>query len=103
MQQLTHTPTENPSTNIYGNQPNIYDINIQRQELKKVVLIANTIKGKLNSQQKTNTSWLVTTIKSIPKTPIQKSEKPIFLFRRTHEAAVRNRKIFVVFKGDLGA
>ena len=36
------------------------------------------------------------------KTPIQKSEKPIFSFRRTHEAAVRNRKILAAFKGDLG-
>ena len=44
-----------------------------------------------------NTSWLVTTIK----TPIQKFEKPIFSFRITHEAAVRNSKILVAFKGDL--
>ena len=28
IQQLTHTPTENPSTNVHGNQQNIYDINI---------------------------------------------------------------------------
>ena len=33
MQQLTHTPTENPSTKLHGNQQNIYDINIQCQEL----------------------------------------------------------------------
>ena len=79
MQQLTHTPTENPSTNVHGNQQNIYDINIQRQELYKGMLIANTLKGKPKSQQKTNASWLVTTIKAILKTPFQKSEKPIFL------------------------
>ena len=47
--------------------------------------------------------WLVTTIKAILKTPIQKPEKPIFSFRRTHEAAVRYRKILAAFKGDLGA
>ena len=29
----------------------------------------------------------------ILKTPVQKFDKPIFLFRRTHEAAVRNSKI----------
>ena len=65
------------------------------------MLIENTLKGKLNIQQTTNVLWLVTKIKVIPKMPIQKSEKPIFLFRRTHEAAVINRKILAAFKGDL--
>ena len=65
--------------------------------------IVNIIKGKLNSQQTTNTSWIVTPIKAILKMPIQISEKPIFLFRRTHEATVRNRKIFAAFRGYLGA
>ena len=84
MQQLTHTPTENPSTNVHGNQQNIYDINIQRQELYKGVLIANTLKGKLNSQQTTNASWMVTTTKAILKTPIRKFVKPILLLRKMH-------------------
>ena len=57
------------------------------------MLISNTIKGKLNIQQSTNASWLVTTIKATLKIPIQKFENPIFLFKRTHEAAVRNSKI----------
>ena len=56
MQQLTQTPTENPITNLHGNQQSIYDINIQRQELDKEMLIVNTLKGKLSSQQSTNTS-----------------------------------------------
>ena len=67
------------------------------------MLIANTLNGKLNNQQSTNASWLVTVIKAILKTPIQKFENPIFLFRRTHEAAVRNSKILAAFKGYLGA
>ena len=67
------------------------------------MLIANTLKGELNSQQSTNASWLVTTIKATLKIPIQKFEKPIFSFKRTHEAAVRNSKIMAAFKGDLGA
>ena len=58
------------------------------------MIIANTLKVKLNSQQ---------SIKATLKTQIQKFEKPIFLFRRTHEAAVRNIKILAAFKGDLGA
>ena len=103
MQQLTHTATENPSTHINGNQQNIYDINIQRQELDKGMLIANTLKGNLNSQQTTNASWLVTTIKAILKTPIQKFEKLILSFRRTDDAAVSNSIIIAAFKGDLGA
>ena len=103
MQQLKHTTTENPSTYVYGNKQNIYDINFQRQELDKGMLIENTLKGNLNSQQTTNASWLVTTIKAIPKMLIQKSENPIFLFKRTYESAVRNRKILTKLKGDLGA
>ena len=67
------------------------------------MLTENTLKGKLNSQQTTDASWLVTTIKAIPKTPIQNFENLMFLFRRTHEASVRNKKIFAAFKRDLGA
>ena len=103
MQQLTHTPTENPSKTIPGNQPNIYDINIQRQELNTGMHIDITLNVKLNSQQKTNASWLVTTIQVIPKTPIQKFEKTIFSFRITHEVTVRNIKRLAAFNGDLGA
>ena len=67
------------------------------------MLIANTLKGKLNSQKYKNASWLVTTIKATLKTPIHKFEKPIFSFKRTHEAAVRNSKTFAAFKVDSGA
>ena len=98
MQQLTHTPTENTSTNVHVNQQTIYDINIQHQELYKGMLIENTLKGKMNSQKTTNTLWLVTTIKAILKTPIQKFENPILSFRRTHEVAVRNSKILAAIK-----
>ena len=57
------------------------------------MLISKTLKGELNSQQSANAALLVTTIKATLKTPIQKFKKPIFLFKRTHESAVRNRKI----------
>ena len=103
MKTLTYKPTDNPSTNVHGNQEIISDINNQGIELDKGMLIANNLTGKLNSQQSANASWLVTTIKATLKIPIQKFEKPIFSFKRTHEAAVRNRKIMVAFKGDLGA
>ena len=62
------------------------------------MLISNTLKVKLNIQNTTNELWLVTTIKEILKTPIQKFEKPILLFRRTHEAEVRNSKILAETK-----
>ena len=95
----THTHSNiNPSTNIHGNRQNMYDINIQRQDLYKGMLIANTLKVKLNSKKTTNASWLVTTIKAILKTPIQISEDPILSFRRTHEVAVRNIKILATIK-----
>ena len=45
----------------------------------------------------------MTTIKGILKTQIQKFENPIFLFRRTHEVAVRNIKILAEFNDHLGA
>ena len=67
------------------------------------MFIANTLKGKLNSQHPTNASCMVTIIKATLKTLIQKFEKLIFSFRRTHEAAVRNSKILAAFKGGLGA
>ena len=102
MKTPTYTPTYNPSKKVDGNQQNIYDINIQRQELDKWIIIENTLKCKPKSQQTTSTSWLVTNIKAIMTTPIQKFEKPIFLFRRTHEAAVRNRKILAALTCDLG-
>ena len=62
------------------------------------MLIANNLKVKLNSQKTTNASWLEIMIKAILKTPIQKSENPIFSFRRPHEAAVRNSKILAAIK-----
>ena len=103
MKTLTYKPTDNPSTNVHGNHQSISVINTQHIELEKGMLIANTLKVKLNSQQSTNASWVVTTIKATLKIPIQKFEKPIFSFKRTHEAAVRNIKILSAFKGDLGA
>ena len=67
------------------------------------MLIANTLKYKMKSQQTTNALWPVTTIKAILNTPIQKFVNPILLFRITHKSAFRNRKIIAAFKGDLGA
>ena len=102
MKTLTYTPTDNPSTIVHGNHQSYSDINNQRKELDKGMLIANTLKGKFNSQQYTNASWLVTTIKATLKIPIRKFENPIFSFKRTHEAAIGNRKTLAGFKGDLG-
>ena len=76
METLTYTPTENPSTNVHGKKKNIYDINTQRKKLDKGILTANTLKGRLNSQQSTNASWLVITIKATLKTPIKKFKSP---------------------------
>ena len=63
-----------------------------------MILTENTLKGKLNNQQMTNTLWIVTTTKAILKAPIQKYENPIFSFSRTHEEAVRNSKILAAIK-----
>ena len=65
--------------------------------------LANILKGKLNRQKTTNTSFLVTTIKEIIKTPIQKMDKPIFSLKIKNDAASRNRKIILAFNGNLGA
>ena len=103
MKTLTYNPTDNPNTNVHRNQKSISVINTQRIELDKGMLISNTLKDKLYSQQSTNASWLVTTIKATLKIPIQTFENPIFSFKRNHEAKVRNSKIFAAFQGDLGA
>ena len=81
MKKLIYNPTDNLSTNVYGNKQSISDINTQRIELDKGMLIENTLKGKLNSQNSTNASWLVTTIKATLKIPIQKFEQPSFSLR----------------------
>ena len=62
----------------------------------------NILKGNINRQKNTNTSWLVKKIKEMMKTPIQKLDKPIFSFKRTNEAASRNIKIISTFNGNLG-
>ena len=98
MQQLKQFLKENTSANIHGNQQNIYDINIQRQELYKGMIISNTLTVKLNIQKTMNALWLVTTIKAILKMSIQEFDNPIFLFRRTHETAVRINKILAEIK-----
>ena len=84
MKKLTYNPTDNPSTNLHRNQQSHFDINTQLIELDKGMLIANTLKGRLNSQHSTNVSWLVNTIKATLKITIQKFENPIFSFKRTH-------------------
>ena len=76
----------------------MYDVNIQRQKLYKVILIANTLKVDLNSQKTINASWIVTMIKSILNTTIHRLEKPIFSFRLKYEAAVWNSKILAAIK-----
>ena len=44
-------------------------------------------------------SVLINTINNvILKTPVHKFEDPIFLFRKTYEAAFRNRKIHAAIK-----
>ena len=50
MKTLTYTPKDNPITNVDLNQQIIYYINTQQKELDKGMIIANTLKGKLNSQ-----------------------------------------------------
>ena len=56
MKKITYNPTDNPSRNVHGNKQIISDINTQRIELDKEILIANTLKGKLNIQLSTNAS-----------------------------------------------
>ena len=106
IQQLTHNPTEIPSTNININQQNIHDINIQRHKLNKGILIEKPLKYK--AEQSIEDERIVDSNNNQSgtedaNTEIQKSENPIFSFRRTHESGVRNSKILVEFKVDLSA
>ena len=92
--ETTHTHSDRRSKykHTWKSTKYVFDINIQHQELDKGMLIENNLKCKPSSKQPTDASWLVTMIKAILKTPIQKSEKPILLFRRTHTIAFNNRK-----------
>ena len=76
MKTLTYNPADDASTNIHGNQQIISDINNQHIELDKGMIIANTLKGKLNSLQSTNASWIVTTIKAKLKYQFRNSKRP---------------------------
>ena len=67
------------------------------------MLIENSLKDKLNIQQKTNTSWMVTTIKAILKTPIKESEKPIFSFRTGMETKMTRGLRYLSFRCKIKA
>ena len=56
MKIISYKPTDNPSKNVHVNLQSISDINTQRIELDKGMIIENTLKVKLNSQQSTNAS-----------------------------------------------
>ena len=65
--------------------------------------MAKFIKCKLYLTQKSNTTWLVTTIKRLIIKPVKKLGKPVFYLKRTHEAAQKNSQILAAFKGNLGS
>ena len=52
MSQLSKPSTKEPSNTTPGNQTNSYNINIQHQELKKGMHIADTLKSELNRKYK---------------------------------------------------
>ena len=65
--------------------------------------MAKILKGKLDRTQKSNATWLVTTIKRLIIKPVKELGLPVFSFKRTQEAAHQNRKILAAFNGNFCA
>ena len=46
-------------------------------------IVTNIIKIKVDRKQKSNATWMVTTIKRLIIKPVKKLGKPVFAFKRT--------------------
>ena len=101
--QHSNLSTTAPSNTTSENPTKIHDTDIQRQELEKGTYLSKILKVNLNKQKNANTSWLVTTIKELLKTPIQKLDKPILLFKRTNDASSMSSKVLEALNVNLGA
>ena len=60
-----------------------------------------TLKIKLDHQQKSNTSWLVTTIKQLVRKISKELRTVLLSLKRTQEAAVHNSNIMAAFNVNL--
>ena len=63
----------------------------------------NIIKSKLDRRQKSNATWLVTTIKRLIIKLVKKLGKLVLSFKLTHEAAQTNSQKLSSFNENLGA
>ena len=65
--------------------------------------MAKFLQGKIDQTQKSNTTWLVTTIYKLIIEPVKELGLPVFSFKITQEAARQNSKIVSAVNGNLGA
>ena len=64
--------------------------------------MAKILRGHLDRQQKSNMSWIVTTIKQLIRTTSKEFQSPVFSSKWTQEAEVQNSNIMVDFNRNLG-
>ena len=75
----------------------------QNQDLDKGIKMAKIIKCKLDRTQKSNSTWLVMTIKRLIIKPVNKFGPPVFSFKLTQEAARQSSQILTAFNVNLVA
>ena len=63
----------------------------------------NFLKGKLDQTQKSNSIWLVITIKILIIKRVNKLGPPVFSFQQTQEYSRQNSQLLAVFNVNLGA
>ena len=98
MPSSAHSKTMSSSAYYY--QPRSLNNNIfrQRQHFLKGYYSYRLVALSWGLPSSSHGVWINTINTAILKTPVQKFEKAIFLFRRTHEAAVRENKILAAIK-----
>ena len=74
----------------------------QQQDLNIGIKMAINIRGKINQKQQFHKSWLVTTIKNLPRRPIKDPTPPVFSLKQTQSSAQQNSNILTTFNGYFG-
>ena len=88
-----------PSSAYYYQPRSLNNKNVcQRQHFLKSSKSYRLVALSWGLPSSTHSVWINTINNAILKTPVQKIEKYIFSFRRTHYAAVKNRKILAAIK-----
>ena len=78
------------------------NIQIQQNDLEIGIAMAKNLRGKINKNQKSQKSWLVTTIKNLLRRPIKDPIPPVFSLKQTQSSAQQKSNILTTFNGYFG-